>query len=324
MSDSYDHMLVSKLFSSKADTRHMLPKDHPKAAYYFIDDVPVMPPLWEFCKAIRKVVPGIKFHANPNDHAVRTVDIPGTEEGRSNLYKEVSAYYPSEDYTLAVLAFTDTLSVTDSAGDQFVVCSRKINNARYKAGTEHRHRLFTGNLTKAVKNALPNLMPYTVEEMAEAAGPGLSTNIYRLKNDADSALSNIVNPLQNRVVLVQEFINLIEQGAKFVTPAFTQAALEVIAAQKKAKELKARKFNAYYVYVRVVGSEQRFEVVEYTGLDMNYTRKKVGARLSVLADAVPEDIMGKVAALMMMDIDHYVPEVGKRVSEKSFWVERDA
>jgi len=149
----------------------------------------------------------------------------------------------------------------------------------------------------------------------------IKSDIALVRSNSQSKLNRILEPLQDRNVLLAEMRNLLTANVTFSTPQFIQAAEQITQADKDWEEMKRKPFNAYYVYVRMVGSEQWVDIVDATDAQ-KYSNVEHCPVTSVPVSDVPEDIQGKVAVLSMGQIGQYMQGVGVRTTEKSFWLER--
>jgi hypothetical protein len=73
----------------------------------------------------------------------------------------------------------------------------------------------------------------------------------------------------------------------------------------------------------MVGGEQWVDVVDVPDIN-NRSSSSVDTCpiTSMNINDLPDDIKGKLAVLTIATNDQYMEQMGRRVSEKSFWVER--
>ena len=314
---SYTHVLVSTLGKNESD---------PAVEWeYWVDGLAVAPQLASFALALRAKFPALKFHAserNENCKATALKDNSAFVE----VYTDIDVYVNDCDYTLGVIGFGKNYGVTSTAEPQYFVESRKIINNKYNAWREQHSRLFCADEGKAIKNALTNLRPYSPKELVNAAATKYKDKINDHIERKKDEFHGVMSPLTYRDVLAAELQHLVTKGVEFTTAPFIQAAMEAAKLMAERDVLMKKSYGSYFVNVRMMGSEQWVDIAEVaTPRTTSYREpnKYTNDELqSMRIDDLPEDIKGKLAVIATCEVGHYVPEVGYRSSEKTFWVER--
>jgi len=310
---SYTHVLVSTLSKNKLETA-------PSGWNYWVDGLPVAPQLASFALALRAKFPALKFHAseaNGNCTAVGLVSI--------EVYTDIDVYVNDCDYTLGVIGFGRHYGVTVSDDPQYFVESRKIVNNKYNAWRDQHNRLFCADEGKAIKNAITNLRPYSPKELVNAAARQYKDKIDGHIEKKKDEFHGVMSPLTYRDVLAAEVQNLVAKGVEFTTEPFIRAAAQAAKLLAERDVLVKKSYGSYFINVRMVGSEQWVDIAEVScprntsSRGANITNDELQA---MRIDDLPEDIKGKLAVIATCEVGHYVPEVGYRSSEKTFWVER--
>lgn len=313
---SYTHVLVSTLGKNESD---------PAVEWeYWVDGLAVAPQLASFALALRAKFPALKFHASEHNENCKATAMRDNS-AFIEVYTDIDVYVNDCDYTLGVIGFGKNYGVSSSVDPQYFVESRKIVNNKYNAWREQHNRLFCADEGKAIKNAITNLRPYSPKELVNAAAQKYRDKINDHIERKKDAFHGVMSPLTYRDVLAAELQNLIAKGVEFTTAPFIQAAMEAAKLMAERDALMKKSYGSYFVNVRMMGSEQWVDIAEVaapkttTHRGANITNDQLQA---MRIDDLPEDIKGKLAVIATCEVDHYVPEVGYRSSEKTFWVER--
>lgn len=314
------HTLVTELLSSERDL-HNRPEcaDWP----HKIDGIPVRKEVKELCTELTRSFKGFRFHAgwgSPFDN--QRVNIHFTDGTEKQCYSDVTVYIEGSDYVVGRIGFGKRYGVNEATKPVYMVHSRKIKNDKFADHRDQYNMAFTSDLKKAVRIALSKLTPYSPREMAEVTYQKFASNLDDSRSKVFREVSNLIDPLRDGDVLKLELENLINQGAVFVTDQFRNAAADYLHAKREWDAIRSKKINAYFVVVRMVGDEQWTDIADLQDVRM-YQSAVPSTVLSQPITDVPEDIQGKLAVLSMADVGQYMAGVGRRASEKTFWLERD-
>ena len=316
---AYKHILVSDLHTPKSDDLHE--SEELQGWPHVVDGVPVRRELAELCHTLRKIHSGYRFHAEKRNH--KQVNVQFSDGVVKRLYSDLTVYIEGADYTVGRIGYGKTFGMEPVEDPVYMIHSRRINNEKYAAHRDQYHMSFAKDLKKATKTALGKLTPYSPKEMALISFPLFQSDLKDVYWEAHTKLNKIVDPLAERSVLLTEVRNLIAMGVSFSTSEFIEAAKQVVQADKDWEAMKVHKFDAYYIYVRLVGGQQWVDVVETPDARVrkDYEIEKLSVT-SMPIDDLPDDVKGKLAVLSIATNDQFMEGVGRRVSDKSFWVER--
>ena len=314
---SVKHVLVSSL---KAPTDRDLHNDPQSADWPFkLDGIPVRREVYDLGTELRRSYHGFRFHATRGDNSV--VQVQSDEGVVKKFYTDVTVYIEGSDYVVGVIGHGKKYGIKEVDKSVYMIQSRKINNEKF---AEHRDQYWMSFVTdhkKAVRLALSKLVPYSPKEMANITISDFKDHIEQVRNTVRSGVHGLISPLSDRNILMREMRNLIAQNTMFVTEEFQRAAAGFIKAEEEWNEVRNKPVHGYYVYVRMVGSEQWVDIVEATDAQ-KYSHVEHCPVTSMPVSDVPEDIQGKVAVLSMGALGQYMQGVGVRTTEKSFWLER--
>jgi hypothetical protein len=311
------HVLVSSL---KAPTDRDLHNDPQSADWPFkLDGIPVRREVYDLGTELRRSYHGFRFHATRGDNSV--VQVQSDEGVVKKFYTDVTVYIEGSDYVVGVIGHGKKYGIKEVDKSVYMIQSRKINNEKFAPHRDQYWMSFVADHKKAVRLALSKLVPYSPKEMANITISDFKDHIEQVRNTVRSGVHGLISPLSDRNILMREMRNLIAQNTMFVTEEFQRAAAGFIKAEEEWNEVRNKPVHGYYVYVRMVGSEQWVDIVEATDAQKYHSVEHCPVTSMPVSD-VPEDIQGKVAVLSMGALGQYMQGVGVRTTEKSFWLER--
>ena len=314
---SVKHVLVSTL---KAPTDRDLHNDPQSADWPFkLDGIPVRREVYDLGTELRRSYHGFRFHATRGDNSV--VQVQSDEGVVKKFYTDVTVYIEGSDYVVGVIGHGKKYGIKEADKSVYMIQSRKINNEKFAEHRDQYWMSFVADHKKAVRLALSKLVPYSPKEMANITISDFKDHIEQVRNTVRSGVHGLISPLSDRNILMREMRNLIAQNTMFVTEEFQRAAAGFIKAEEEWNEVRNKPVHGYYVYVRMVGSEQWVDIVEATDAQKYHSVEHCPVTSMPVSD-VPEDIQGKVAVLSMGALGQYMQGVGVRTTEKSFWLER--
>lgn len=319
-----EHVLTTKLKPSVLDLHDRTNvSDWP----HKVDGIPMQKQLKDLCTELRRSYAGFKFFAMSqgsmcNRHTLITIrnENDYTDITRE-LYADVWVYIAGQDYAVGRIGFGSRYGVKEEANASYVVESREICNKKFNDGRAQYNMIFSKDLKKALKAALANLTPYSAKEMGQLSHHDYRRNLIDERNKVRTLLNDTVDKITHREILIKEVTALIDQGVVFNTPEFVMVASQVKQLVKDNQAIQDKPTDSYYVYVRMVGDEQWVDVVDVPNA-WQYCNLQDCTMMSMPMADVPDDIQGRLAVLLMAETDQYMPTIGRRTSDKSFWVER--
>ena len=273
--------------------------------------------LQEFIDEICEVTRGLQF-------ARRKVGTFAT--GRED---ERWVYMPGEPYPMGWVGYGD-YQYAGPGEDMFIVCSRKIFNGKYTHGDQHHMRMSRAT-GPAVRNAKRYLQNYRPSEMAEVRVGDLRSEIRDVGDKLDKQLTVDAraagvfgdltsDPGEGTATLMTELRHLANTGHEFVNAAYGVKLRAMLTSLEEQSMGKGQQLNMSFVSVRQRLGVQSFDVVDVDGAqDWNI---KVAQESTRYTDNLPEDILGKMSVLSMLENGKYVGGVGYRISDSMFYVTR--
>lgn len=322
---SYKHMQVNEVLKDTADMlkRHEIAMETSSEEQQRIidtymrtvDGVPrVDVKTAEFCEELRKHFRGIKFGAarRGNKYAWRN----GIQ-----VVQTLWAYFPEDDYAVAQVGFAD-YSV-GAGDDKYGVYSRTIKNHKYNSGRDQYHMSTAETLARAVKIAKQHIRRYTPNEVADMS---LSDFRYGVTSGASAANSAYYDARRNlssdiNADLADEFRRILSSGYEFKYMGAKRQFEEYVTTHDAYMEAKAKPAAAVWVYVSTdTVSGQRFDVIEVPDVRMGINLPPAfGMTYDEICAKYP-DVPGKIASLSMLEDNVFVEDLGRKVTERNFWV----
>jgi hypothetical protein len=174
-------------------------------------------------------------------------------------------------------------------------------------------------IMKTVKKVMRPYAPHeTANVVFDSYQTKVQTNVWTATSTAREAKDATIglNDLRN------ELFALYDLGYEFASETLKDKVGKWKRAVTEMAEAENKKRNAYFVSVILRGEELLCNVM--TVNDVRTIHKVNEASMSQVfkMDDLPEDIAEKVATLGMVDKGHYVEDVGMKVSDTTFWLDR--
>jgi hypothetical protein len=315
---SYDHTRVSDiekktkaLLTRIAESVETVDADDPPV--FMVDGIPVVAPLFNFCAEVRKVNRHVKFGVAKR--------IKHSWGNGGDKMRELYVYMDGHDYAMMKIGYAD-YSAKGCSDDKYMVYARMIRNEKFREDSDQYHMATAESIDRAAKNAKKYLRPYTPIECASMSFDSVRNRFSSVVSNVASELSSVRYDIQNSAHLRAELFHMLDVGYEFLAEEFREKIVKWREAYRADQESRARALHTYYVNVRIHREEMVCDVIEV--LDAN-KRSRLDSTMPVVTykmEELPEHIGGSLAALSMVEDDHYVDGVGLRVSSSTFWVQR--
>lgn len=240
---------------------------------------------------------------------------------RNVIGDRMYVYTDAHDYMLGEIGYDD-YRIRGEGQNKFMVASRKIDHGKIGHGHDQKHMALSISLAQAVKNGNKFLVPHTLEEIALLSFTPFSQALQAVRSEAINTARTFVDKCNNWRVIDAELRHLIRSGAEFVTPEFRAAAAEFLRADSDAVQMKQRKVCGQYLQFKEIMGVMRVNILTFdTDWSSDYTMGSAGST-QILATELSEEMQGKIAMLSMVDKKVHVPEIGMKVNDTTFWLER--
>ena len=246
--------------------------------------------------------------------------------GAKTIYRDHrSAWvYMEGDYMTLGWVGRGDFQTSKNGEDKFVVYSRTIENLKYSDHNKQYHMRMAKDMGIAVKAAKGAFRSYHPTEVAEALRPKVVKPVSALEQEAVRAYRSAVDAVgmeyygmkAKRTILALD--HLVTSGHVFPQADYHKDLLEVFKTKKERDRLCGSILPMTYVYVYERFGKQRVDVCSMENIKSSYgtTNLLVG---TFDADAVSDDIQGKVAVMSMCEAEQFVEGVGFKVDDTTFF-----
>lgn len=281
------------------------------------------PRMIDFCKAVRKEVPSIKFvpiwmntGITIEVKAVERVDVllSETETYRKLVYgvSAVVGYFDDDPYASVKLIVGD--------GGTCIVSSRTIRNNKYKNISQDFYTAHATTLPAAMKAFKKHFKRTTPEEVAGwEYGSVVAESASHVRTMREAA-STELNNLCQHASFVQYMRSLARRDTppEHVTEAVTVQAGQYIQAVDAALEAQNNP-RMLYIQISTVGGTT-YSVVPYDSTTTAVAARRAVAGSDDRLEEMFPGALGRIAVLAMTETGMFVSGVGMRLNENCFWV----
>ena len=239
---------------------------------------------------------------------------------------------PNDPYVMGYIGYGDFQTTAKAMQSSYVVSSRHIMNYKYADYNDQYYMAMSINISTAVRNAKKYLRPLTTKDMAldewtEADMRRKSRNTEsKLVGEARDRLSDLLaqNNREKKIEhnpMLEYMRTLVKVGHEFTDKELESDLLSYFTLEKEVAKTKDKDVDVDYVRVYEKYGKQVFDIVPLIReIPSAYGRSDLGNLITHDKDKVPEDVMGKVSVLSMVENNHWVDDVGYRVDATMFYV----
>lgn len=339
---SYDHIKVKDIIESNQEVKERVARSSfalnppdPNVTdlnrIKFHDTIPVHNGLYELMESLHKEIPSIQFGVYRSSKA-EDINL-STDPTKTNWVRvicEMYAYLPDDAYVLGRVGFADYCSSKPKNNvkrpPSYMVSSHNIANDKYDGYREQYNMLMSKNLSTAVSNAKKYLRQYSPQDIVKVVGRHVSDNIssitYKKRRESDQAKSRLSDD-----ATIKELKNLVTSGYTFLHAEVEEHIKNAIAKYDEYEQHRNKKIAGKFVTVSNQLGVQMFDIVpisDVASTDIIKEEAAVTANIRYRGDEMPEDLMGRVAVLSMVQSTDYVEGVGNRLGDTVFWVQDEA
>lgn len=289
----------------------------PDSQYRNLDGLYVHWKLADFASAVRKRIPSAKFGVNRHCGATHL-------HSGLRAPEELWLYVPGQEYAIMRLGY----SIYQNANNDrlYGVYSRLIQNRKYSDSADQYNMALTEDAERAVHNACKYLRKYSTTEVMNVSASEYLGEVSSERSELGSNMYVERKRIREMADLVPELVHLYKSGYEFQSQMLKQQIAAFIAAEQANNAIVSRAAHAWFVRTHMDLSEdvQKFTVIELFDTDKasNYRSMRVGENVTYIEDDLPEEFVGKLSVLSMMEIGRRVPEVGMRTSETTYFLDR--
>lgn len=241
------------------------------------------------------------------------VDVVSYDE-RPHTVRFIDSRFPTltnrRDKCLAIL---DTHETDDKGRRVYRLISRLIQNDKYKSSSEDYHMKKTTDPAKMLKMLREYAKPYNASEIAyKSINYDLQSDQIVWRSAPRANFNDIVGKLTSDDI-AEELMHLHSVGVQFRSDKFRRVITEGIELYDEAKRRKHLLAEQVHIFTQPDGSVVA-TVVESGG------KIGLGTWIYPTMEQAPVCIQQQVAMLRLCEQMNYVPEVGRKVSDTTFWV----
>ena len=280
------------------------------------------PRMIDFCKAVRKEVPSIKFVPIWMNTGI-TIDAK-TDDSIDGLLSETETYRKLVYGVSAVVGYFDDdpyASVKLIMGEgTYIVSSRTIRNNKYKNISQDFYTAHATTLPAAMKAFKKYFKRTTPEEVAGwEYGSVVAESASHVRTMREAASTELNNLCQH--ASFTQYMRSLARGdtpPEHVTEAVTVQAGQYIQAVDAALEAQNNP-RMLYIQISTVGGTT-YSVVPYDSTTTAVTARRAVAGSDDRLEEMFPGALGRIAVLAMTEPAMFVSGVGMRLNENCFWV----
>lgn len=250
--------------------------------------------------------------------------IPGCRvTPENNLWSWV--YMPDDHYAMGMIGYGDFRDKGDGT-DMYTVKARTIQNGKYNDYSRQYHMAMSTKREVAVKNAKKYLRRFSPLDVAETSVGALRYVINEQRNKAQKDLRATeidlfggVLPTKNLPMAVEELRILAANHHPFVDPNFGDALRNYFAQRDEVYADAGQAHNMTFVSITKHGDKVRWDVADVDGAERYIPNIHTS---HTYFDGVPEELMGKVSVLNMLEDETYIAGVGFKLFDGVYYVDR--
>lgn len=256
-----------------------------------------------FAKAIREQLRGVRF-----------------AKYRSSDTYMLYVYYPDDVFPLGAISYSD-MKMKGVHPRTFNVSSRAIVNKRFDAYREQYHMVMSGNMDRAVKNALKYLRMYTLPEMMRTVIAAFlraaSNYTYVIRNERNKVFSEVNMDLFSpstplRGALLREMQFMLDEH-KFYDSSVKDVIARMLEVYGRC-DLEERFASGSFWFVRAKQDGSFDTIYKKESGDPNEEQK------AYAPDTAPEVMAHRLAILSINNSETYVGGIGYRYCNDLYFV----
>ena len=273
-------------------------------------------------------MPNVKFLPRDDEYVqYAVIDDAGVYQTTRNLrvYSEFAVYLEEFPFDIGRINYRDN-GARKKDVKSYGVYSRKITNAKYAYHRDQHHMVTATDIKKALKNVSKYFVPYSTKELAQACYDPIRENVAKAGNSLTREVRTKADPIvHDHHAVMQEIYWLKKRGVEFSSPKFREVAEGIEELMERYQAEEERSVGAIFVRFYEVSGQTYFSTQHAIDIKKHHSSLCPTAEDRIEGkpvDEIPEDIMGAVSVLSILNNGQYVANVGMKINEKHFWIER--
>lgn len=310
----YKHETVDFIETETKDISIMVLANEGDPPPHVVDGIPVTPELAQFCAEIRKFNRYVKFGLGSRARFAYA--------NSKRIWEELHVYMEGHTYAMAKIGYRD-YSIRSNLGlSKYMVYARTINNEKFATHNDQYNMATAEAIERAIKNVKKYIRPYTPVECASLSFDSVRSKFTSVVQGASSTLRTARSDVIDSTHLRNELFHMLDVGYKFLAIELREKIVQWREKYNEDQVARGRALHVYYVNIRLHHEEMMCDVILVLDANDRYSLDANTPVVTYRMEELPEHIGGGVAALSMVDDDHYVDGVGLRVDSTTFWVQR--
>jgi len=235
---------------------------------------------------------------------------------RNAVLSDVVVYRENEPYAYGRIGHGD---VGVNAYDyKYYIWSRKLRKARGGWGRWQNYAKSSVDMKNPLRLLSTAFVPYSPLEISGQTIDNFTETVRRERNIANSKQRSAWNDIINDTAgeeLRQELMAMVKAGHQFHNHKITERIAAYMTATENKKEVDNKRLDAYFVIL----TPNTTTMIQYD--NMGDTSKPVNTT-HINTHDIPFDLQMKMASLQVAQPMHYVEDLGMRVGDMTFWVQR--
>jgi hypothetical protein len=238
------------------------------------------------------------------------------EAGSCMKFDSIDSRFQDESdkkYKVVGELFLETRDLSDGATEEvFVVQSKLINVGRYNS--DRKHQKITKDDKKTLKNLQDYIRPFGATQIADrtkgTAWDKLQNWKWGIRRQARESMGFDMDTIYEEVKRMKDL------GLRAQTEKFQKAMDEGVAAFEENKLVdKIAERDLVHAFINPDGSIE----VRLAKNAEDYATKEIRSAYSYI-DEMPYELSSKIAMLRMTEAETFVPYVGVKVDDRTFWL----
>lgn len=237
-----------------------------------------------------------------------------------------SVYKPDEHFIRGFIGYGDYFDHSESDNpDRFMVGARHIYNGRYSAQSRQHTMRLSKNLDTAAKAARTYLTPVSVQEITRFYVEGVRSAHDDLRDDrvmkrraaTDKFLVRGDYELRNSPKLADELLNLVNSNYIF-KDAELKAGIKEWAEHHKDIKLMEERQHTMRLIVMEHGKIKVTTPFDPMGGSLHHLKYNLEVDFTEypVKEALPPEILSKLAVLFVVEEGRFTPDVGVRLNDE--------
>ena len=235
-------------------------------------------------------------------------------------YHTFAVYKPDEHFIRGTIGYGNYFDNSEAINpDRFMVGARHIQNMRYKGYSQQHNMRLSKNLDIAAKAARTYLTPVSVQEITDSYVGSIQAAHNDMMNDKTSKRAKATTEflhhgdyeLRNSPKLMDELLNLVNSDYVFKDAEIKASIKEWAEHHKDIKSMEEKQHTMRLIVMEhgKIKVTTPFNPMHRASILVDFTEYPV-------KEALPVEILSKLAVLFVVEEGRFTPDVGVRLNDE--------